>query len=78
MLPTSVWQKRRADQRPQVFEAGGKMRQQKATWQSNLLKVFAHQLFLSLSGMERALPQALFFMMKDVKHHTEQAPYQNL
>jgi hypothetical protein len=60
MLPTSVWQKRRADQRPQVFKAGGKMRQQKATWESHLLKV-GHQLFLSLSGMERALPQAFVF-----------------
>jgi hypothetical protein len=76
MLPILFCHKRDATQWPQVFEAGGKMRQQKATWESNLLKVLAQQPFLSMSGV--ATSRSIVFHDERCEHHSEQAPYQKL
>jgi len=76
MLPVLFCHKRDATQRPQVFQAGGKMRQQKQPGKVIFPKVLAQQLFLSMSGV--ATSRSIVFHDERCEHHSEQAPYQKL
>jgi len=76
MLPIFFATREMQPRWPQVFEAGDKMRQPKATWESNLPKVLAQQLFLSMSGA--ATSRSIVFHDERCEHHSEQAPYQKL